>query len=346
MGSPAVTKDVNVYSPTWSLFDSYGIIARNTHEQLRVQGLNVGIRGYMADERDSKCDDFILHSPVPGDGGILLGYPINFREFPPEAILRGKKVAISMFESTSIPFGWASWLNACDKVIVPSKWVKEVFEQGGVKTPIECISLGIDPAYTFAERSLNGKIKYLALCDRGSRKNWQQAIFSFVGAFGDSPDVELTLKCRADSPLSWMTPANSNIKVIAADYTPEQMHQMFCEHHVLICPARGEGFGWFPREFVATGGISIATDFSGLSDHIDSWGIPIRDYSLEVAWQGTEMEGTGLWANPVLDSLRDLVLDTHNNLQTLFASAQERSDFVHQTYNWGTFGAALAAQWL
>src|SRR5690606_12701591 len=113
---------------------------------------------------------------------------------------------------------------------------------------------------------------------------------AFNKAFGDDMRYRLILKSRTDAVN--VSISNPNIEIIAQDMSDEEMCQLYHRAHVMLFPTRGEGFGLPPREFAATGGLAMATNWGGTAENIDRWGIPIEHamepaYNTTSKWAGT-----------------------------------------------------------
>lgn len=326
---------INLYAPSFDPFDSYGRVARELSKGLRQQGWNVGEIGELAD------------SPkvLPILGGILLGYPTNYHSY---GILAQKspKIALTMFESTILPTGWVQALNSCDAVIVPSNFCASVMRAQGVTPPIHVVPLGISDTFRAARlRGNDTPLVFLCIGDRGRRKNALATASAFVKAFGDNDKYKLIVKVRESSSFAKISVANPNISIMAQDMSDDELLALYYSCHVMIFASRGEGFGLPPREFSATGGVSLATNFSGLSDNIQRYGVPL-DCELELAWAGNdEWYGKlGFWADPTIQTIADRLTVIANNYNELRYDAFTRfALFSQETYQWSVFASKVAA---
>lgn len=277
----------------------------------------------------------IVSAPIrPTFGGILLGWPTVYAGFGAMAE-SGPRVAFTMFESTKIPEKWISILNSMDAIIVPSSFCAVSFVQCGIVKPIHIVPLGINPLYQPIARNGDVPFTFLAFLDRGKRKGYIHAMNAFLLAFGDSLDVRLILKSRAtERPLRIENP---NIEVVQDDMTEEELYALYGQCHALLNPHKGEGFGLIPREFAASGGIALSTNWSGTADRIAQWGIPLP-YGLEKAdweWHKTlRGQPLGEWAKPddraIAHILREIVAERENFLSDAYRKAQWASHY----YTW------------
>lgn len=337
---------VSVYAPSWDPYDSYGQIACRLARHLDVRGVYVNAmhsNGEVA--HDAQPDDVraVVTRPIrPVLGGIQLGYPTHYTRRGALAYL-GPQVAVTMFESTVLPSGWAAALNRCQAVVVPSRWQVDVFRDNGVRVPIHVVPLGIDEVYQPLDERRDGEpYTFLAFADRGRRKNWHLVVHAFVQAFGDDPRYHLILKTRAGSNVpDWNNP---NIETLRADLTPEDMNALYNRCDCMVFPSSGEGFGLPPREFAATGGHVIATGWGGMDD-VGAWGLPLF-YSMGPAWEGhPDHEGLGEWAVPEQQHLVELMRYAslgpirHNELTPRFVAR------IHHLYDWQYFADRVLDIW-
>lgn len=321
-------KAVSVYSPLWSKHDSYGILARRLAEGIERCGLHVNRLGL-------DNEGGVL---IPTPGGIMLGYPTLFEKYGTLAQM-GKRVAVTMFESTKLPEGWVQGLNQCAAVIVPSKFLVEIFRAEGVTVPIHVVALGINEAYLKVERParVDRPYTFLAIADRGLRKGWDLAWHAFRSAFHDDPNYKLILKCR-EKGMQLLSSADSNVEIIRADYSDEEMAALYARCDCMIFPTRGEGFGLPPREFAATGGTVLTTNWGGTADDLADWGEGIT-YKLVPAWMGHEkFYGLGEWAEPDVEHLRHLMqVARRNDMYADEFKHRYLKSLVHLYYSWERF---------
>ncbi len=337
---------VNIFSPSsLDYFDSYGLLACQLGRYLYRNGVYPNFLpggNRLVPGQPEEVRRIINMGIRYAVGGFLLGYPTAFDRYS-DVSRQGTRVAVTMFESSRLPPGWVEVLNTLDAVIVPSSWCKRVFIDSGTTVPVYDVPLGINDVYKIPKKRKRGnKLRFLAFGDRGRRKGSIYAIAGFVSAFGDSSDVELVIKARKNS--FEVNVENKNITVIREDMDEDELLELYYSCDVLIQPSFGEGFGLIPREFAATGGISLATGWSGLADHIDLWGWPL-DYTLVVAdWFGSSRlnqygkDGLlGIWAKPDVIHLADRLVDIYENFDRYAEDAYNKADWCCSFYSWDKF---------
>lgn len=303
-------QSISVYAPThMDPMDSYGLIACELVRHLSRQGFLVNAIA-MGNPRHPSQDDelksYTSQPIIPTAGGILLGYPTQFHHYGALANMK-PKIAVTMFESTKLPQGWKETLNACDAVIVPSYFCNEIFTNSGVTAPIYVFPLGINDVYQPEYRIAREPYTFLTFMDRGRRKGGLLALEAFVNEFGDSLEAKLIIKRRPLKDKANLILTNPNIEVINEDYTEDEMYKLYLRCHCLINPNKGEGFGLLPREFAATGGISLSTDWGATGEDLQQWGWPIGSEEEPALWEGIEQfkgQDLGMWAAPDLKHLQ------------------------------------------
>lgn len=338
---------LSIYAPSWDPYDSYGIIANELARYLGQRGVHVNAmhaNGEVYHETQARDVQQIVRRPVePVFGGIHLGYPTAYDRRGAMGAL-GPKVAITMFESTQLPEGWAEILNRCAAVIVPSRWQGEVFEACGVRVPVHVIPLGIGAAYRAVERDPERKpYTFLAIADRGRRKGWFLAAAAFAQAFGRDVDYQLVLKARVGEALFRIEAPN--VTVLRQDMTEQELQTLYASADCMVFPSAGEGFGLPPREFAATGGTVIATDWSGTADDLPEWGYPLA-YDLVPAWKGEPgREGLGVWARPGVDDLAQTMCYVSRRQARTLRRARQAAVNVRRLYDWGRFAEGVWDVW-
>ena len=147
---------ITIGCDNWDPLDSYGQIAAVLAADLKhYHGWHIhGIAGSRTDlSHCSASTQMILGDDCRSTDCLLsLGWPSLYQQFHQERSSGIPKVAITMFESTDLPAGWADILNQYDCIILPSDWLIDVYRRAGVTTRIVVIPLGISQNYTFIKR--------------------------------------------------------------------------------------------------------------------------------------------------------------------------------------------------
>ena len=180
----------------------------------------------------------------------------------PYSILRLEapyRILYTMFESTKIPDDWRPYLDAADKIIVPSKWCQKVFLEAGVKT--EVVPLGYnEKVFTYKPRTNRQKnrenftfVHYNAF---NLRKGFLEVFKAFCKEFSKDEPVRMIFKTTLEHiPLPITKSEYPNIEIIRSD--------------CFVFPSRGEGFGLTPLEAMATGIPAIVPNAHGITEYFD-----------------------------------------------------------------------------
>lgn len=340
---------VNVCTPgALDPADSFGLIAIELSRHLQRQGAYVNLFALGPREKPFQDEEIagIIRQPIrPAFGMIAGGYPSTFDQHP-GLVGFGRRVGICMFESTKIPTGWDVHMNHCDAIVTPCHFCKEIFVEAGVTTPIHVVPLGINAIYRPAERNPERPLTFLAFIDRGLRKGGIEAQRAFQAAFGDDMNYRLILKGRKSKINASIL--NPNVELIQEDYSEEQLYQLYLRADVMIAATKGEGFGLLPRQFAATGGIALATNWAGTADDLDQWGVPL-DYKLVKAdWSHhgrlAQMD-LGQWAEVDFDGLVAQLRHVADHRETYARRAMVQAPGVQQLYSWEKFAGEVLEIW-
>lgn len=323
---------INVFAHSWNLADSYGRVAHETANAIhRTRGVHVNRIGNA------------MSVIQPTFGGILTAYPSQFALYGPLSEY-GRRIALTMFESTEIPHDWIEPLNRCDAVVVTSNWLVEVFRSCGVTAPIHVLHLGVNgDLFKYRERTQRKPFTFLTIGDAGRRKGSHHALFAFLKAFGDSDDYRMIVKAR-DHVIDRFE--NNNIEIIKGELSDSELADLYSECDCMVFPTAGEGFGFPPREFAATGGLVITTNWGGTADHIEKWGFPLP-YTLEPAWRGeSKLNGLGEWAHIDQDHLSTLMRVVANiPHEARIKIGENAAHNIRDLYSWDRFGASIYDIW-
>ncbi len=341
---------INIFAQShWDYHDSYGLIACQLARHLSALGCEVNAMARPGAQRRNLPADIaaIVAQPQwPSDGGVFLGYPTSYAHHG-DAMHQHPRVAITMFESTKLPVGWVDILNTMDAVIVPGWFCRDVFRLNGVTAPLHVVPLGIGETYRFAEREPDRPLTFLAFLDRGGRKGGIVAQQAFARAFGDNERYKLILKGRTPREGRTFTLTNPSIEVIQRDMDEQELYQLYLDADVMINPNYGEGFGLLPREFAATGGIALATNWGGTADDLNQWGWPLPYTLTRPEWHGGALAGQDLgeWAKPDVDKIVAKLKEVAANVDGYRAIAKLRAESVAAMYNWRRFAEQVLGIW-
>lgn len=342
---------INVCTPSaLDPADSFGILALELSRHLTRLGVYVNLLSQGPRRAGPVLDPElveIIAQPIRAvTGGIFLGYPTTYATYANPLTRMGPRLGVAMFESTRIPAGFAEALNACQAVVTPSRFCRDIFVEAGVTRPITVAPLGISPLYTYAERHPDQPLTFLAFIDRGMRKGGIEAMQAFIAAFGDDLNYRLILKGRTSKVNAEIL--NTNIELIQRDMTPAELHQLYLRADVLINPHKGEGFGLIPREFAATGGLALTTGWSGTADDLIQWGVAIPYHLVQADWSNhgrLEGQDLGLWAEPNHEALVGLLKTIAHNRDWYRARARVYAHNARRLYRWENFAGQVLETW-
>lgn len=183
------------------------------------------------------------------------------------------RILFTMFESDKIPDDWKSYLEAADKVLVPSKWCAEVFAKAGITA--EVVPLGYnDKIFKYKPRKNKRKARkdfvFLHYNAFNVRKGFTEVFKAFVKAFDKDEPVKMIFKTTLEYiPLPITKSEYPNIEIIRGKMTEAELVDLCYQSDCFVYPSRGEGFGMTPLEAMATGMPAIVPNAHGISEYFD-----------------------------------------------------------------------------
>lgn len=316
---------VTISTPTWHVSESFGRYAVELRRALVAEGVIVNTIG-----KDAPNKTFL-----PCLTNLRIGYPTGYDRFG-ELANMGITISLSTWESTRMHEEWIPILNKASAVVVPCRWNLEMYRENGITAPLYLMPHGISSVFQPVLRPERKVFRFLLIADRGHRKGWIEGMNGFIKAFGDRNDVELVIKSWSLEPGHiLLNLSNANIRVINEDYSEAQIAELYGSCDCMIFATHGEGFGFPPREFAATGGMAVATAWGGTADDIDQWGFGI-DYELVPAWPVNKNHwGCGEWADANIDHLASALAAIRNMPHSLRQDlGKAASANVRSIYRW------------
>jgi hypothetical protein len=230
---------------------------------------------------------------------------------------------------------------------VPSPWLVDLFEDGGVKVPIEVAKSGIDPEE--CPICLPNRFRpftFGALADRANRKGYDLVETAFYKAFDhQNKDVRLILKCRPGSMPGLHFSYSTDPRLTVWQDDVERIADIYSQFDAFMFPTRMEGWGQPPREAAACGIPTVVTRVGGTDDETEQWATPLEKFTMVES----RMKGCGgKWAEPDLDEIIWRMQDLYQNREVYQAKALVHAQWLrdHRTYTHGAQRLiAVLAHW-
>ena len=262
---------------------------------------------------------------------VLIGRPNPFDQGNKKVIL------FTMFEADRIPPRWADYCNKAVGLIVPTVWVKEVFQKAGVTVPIEVVNLATENFRTIKPNNEEFRFLHFNSFVEGDQKGWKLVLRAFLNLFKEDSNAHLYLKGnthRWANDMEWL-PQVRNVHYITENMQREQF-ELFVENtNCFVYPSRGEGFGLPPLEMMARGVPTILTNAHSLKTFAKH-GIPIGVtkekmpcYYIGRVWD----YGIGDWVVPDFSQLERKMWDVYNNYDKYKAEAEANQSIIKKGYS-------------
>lgn len=251
------------------------------------------------------------------------------------------QISYTPWESTVIPKIWKPFLESVDEIWTTSDWCANVFTDNGFND-IKVYPHGIDPIWKPKRREEPEVIKFLHIGEPAPRKAGQMVVDAFVALFGNDPRYSLTIKAYNNNTtriynnyldkqiLGLPDILYKNIKVITEDIPEEQLVDLYHQHHVLIYPSYGEGFGFIPLQALATGMPVISTyDWAHYSNFLGP--LKLKSELIDSPWPHPH---EGKVFEPNYQHLLELMRDVVMNYKAYSGYYYAQSTKIHEQYNW------------
>jgi glycosyltransferase involved in cell wall biosynthesis len=189
----------------------------------------------------------VLHKTIP---------PASRATLYPET---GPTVLRTMFETDSLPAGWAGEVARFDRVWVPGAFNLETFERAGVpahklrRLPETVDFRALSSVEPLELPRAAAGTRFLSVFEFSERKGWRVLLDAWADTFAPSDDVSLILKCSGR--VMQVTDARSRIDahlgerrtapivVIDRDLPVTEMARLYRACDAFVLASRGEGWG-------------------------------------------------------------------------------------------------------
>ncbi|ASR77747.1 glycosyltransferase [Streptomyces phage Peebs] len=246
-------------------------------------------------------------------------------------------IGYTPWESTQLPPGWLEHMNLANEVWTTSEIIRRWYTAAGVKN-VRVYPHGIDPIWTPKNRNIYEKMRFLHMGEPAPRKGGQMAVDAFRAAFGDNPDVELTVKAhrlnnarriengRILGPIT----DYSNVKLVTQELPEDHLVGFVKQFHCMVYPSWGEGFGLIPFQALATGMPTICTGkWAHYKDYLGP--LSLDSKLVDSPWPGVH---PGKMLEPSFDDLVDKYRFAYENFDSLSSYFYTQAPKLHAEYNW------------
>jgi glycosyltransferase involved in cell wall biosynthesis len=231
--------------------------------------------------------------------------------------------------------------NEADEVWTPSPLIAKWYADAGVDRTIHVYEHGVDHSWKNTRRRREGEIlKFLHHGEPAPRKGGQMAFDAFREAFGDQKDVHLTIKSFGESTVrhkdkrgNILGPANSvsNVTVMERSLQEEELKSLYQQHHVMVYPGYGEGFGLIPLQAMATGMPTICTGAWAPYERLLLPELRLGARLIDSPW---EYMHPGKVYEPSFDDLVESYRFAYENYNLVAGRAYANGFKVHKEYDW------------
>jgi GT2 family glycosyltransferase len=313
---------------------SFTIVMKNLAKGLKRAGVDVSIApeeyhdlqpvpDWEIKEMIQKPNDYwnrdILHS-CEGDHAYLM----------PPSRKNGKRILHTTGESTLLHKGWKDQANNVDLVLTNSTFFENVLKDNGVKTEIKIIPNSLDttlfhPNITPYPTQNLRKFNFISVFSYGDRKGPEILVEAFsrefksdedVALYIQSPGIQYILQQKGKSVQQWIDETSHYEFHAPILVSPHHVHENILPNILKnfqcnVLSTRGEGFGNSIVECGALGIPSIVTNWSGVTDFVNTntgWLIDcdLVDIPLQFLPYFKNYIG-GRWADPNIEHLMELM---------------------------------------
>lgn len=275
------------------------------------------------------------------------------------------KLLFTMMETRQLHKDYVERCNCADEIVVPSRWCKQIFEESGVKKPIEVVPLGVDldlykpnvEPIAFS-KGLKPFI-FLSVFGWSLRKGYDVLLRAYLEEFTSDDPVTLLISARyfgstdeckkqvIRNDIAKISSMVSNQKkpqvVLFGDVLSDQMMpRLFAAADCYVLVSRGEGFGLPYIEAGACKLPVIASRYSGQTDFLDdenSWLVDVdgfRKAEMTLAWISYFYENAEfpIFGQKAVEQTRFLMRRAFENKE----EGEKKANLLHQRvvaeYGW------------
>jgi len=296
--------------------------------------------------RDIPYDTVIVH--------LVPEYLLRWRHLEP-----GKRLILhTAWETDRIPHHWRFFLELADLILVPSTWNRSVFQQAGLRVPVEvfphiaqeCRHIPGSPPFFIPDNDF----VFYAIESWTGRKALGDVIRCFLNTFSKDDPVTLALKTsrrdltrirpflrlagtrRAVNRLlsDYKNPAH--LCLITRDLPSDDLQRLHLRGGCYVSMSHGEGWGLGSFDAAAYGKPVITTGHGGALDYLPedtAYLVNCRMVPVDDDWGKPSFAGDQQWAQA--DPVHASVLMRHvfENRKDAAERGQRLQLWIHERFN-------------
>lgn len=247
-------------------------------------------------------------------------------------------IGYTPWESSGLMDGWVDAMNAMDEVWTTSDLCQQWFREAGVIKPVKIFEHGIEHIWQPCRRRKARQLKFLHVGEPATRKCGQMAFNAFMDLFGRDDRYAYTIKANGYNSVRTQSAAVGigdpnelpNVNVIKDVISVNDLITLYNNHHVLVYPSYGEGFGFIPLQAMASGMPTILNPTWAPYRRF-SVGLDVKDAPVPSRWP--EMH-PGTMLEPDYESLKQQMQRAADDFETFADQAYELAPQIHDEYDW------------